>query len=226
MQHLAGDITVDSIVWYIFLQRLLPTFHTAAVGEDIEKLARIAHNIANLNSTNIVSIFGIRNLESDPLVKSLESYQKLETKLEEITKRMHTFTSSCATSSRPSRRSMEIMILRLIYTGGLGIKLMTAILLTLANLKQERAREKPKVIRCTSLGSVCRYYYIQKLSALFPVIYCPYIAWSTFYLSIYWWCTHCKFLHVPYRNYSSFSRDLRLLSTQWSVDLENWKWFS
>lgn len=47
--------------------------------------------------------------------------------------------------------------------------------------------------------------WLQELSAPFPMIYWPYIAWSTFYLSIYWWCTHCQTLHVPYSNYSSFS---------------------
>lgn len=157
MQHLAGDITFDSIVRYIFLQRLLPTFHTAAVGEDIEKLARIAHNIANLNSTSIVSIFGIRNLESDPLVKNLESYQKLETELEEIAKRMHTFTSSCAfSSSRSSSRSMGINNDSPCYLHRkFGNKAYDCKSHYPCKLKERaRAREKPKVIRCTSLGAV------------------------------------------------------------------------
>lgn len=47
------------------------------------------------------------------------------------------------------------MILRVIYTESLGIKLMTANLIILANLKQERARarEKPKVNTLYQLGS-------------------------------------------------------------------------
>lgn len=57
----------------------------ALVGRDmaLEKLAEIDDNIVDVTS-NMMSIVGIQNLESDHLAKVLEAQKCLETKIDEL----------------------------------------------------------------------------------------------------------------------------------------------
>lgn len=78
LKHLAREITLDRIMWYIFLRRLLPTFHTVVIGKEtpMVKLARITDNLTDLNllrenPTIMAEISGNRNSELDPSVNFL-----------------------------------------------------------------------------------------------------------------------------------------------------------
>lgn len=66
------------------------------VGRDTP--IEITNNIMVVTSTYMISIAGIQNLELDHLDKVLEAQKMLETKVDQLTRRMDKLTQSCATS--------------------------------------------------------------------------------------------------------------------------------
>lgn len=107
LQHLAGEGNEDGIVRHIFLQRLPSAYHgvLAAVGEDapVEKLDKIADNVADLTTGCTAPVSAVQTGESDPLVKLLEGQQKLEARMEDLERRLQKISVSRSQSRGRSR---------------------------------------------------------------------------------------------------------------------------
>lgn len=81
LQHLAGEGNEDDIIRHIFLQHLPSAYNTvlAVVGEDapIEKLAKIADNVADLTSGCPAPVSAVQTQEPDSLARLLEGQRRL-----------------------------------------------------------------------------------------------------------------------------------------------------